>query len=45
MLLYSSYHEIGRGMATTLHFTHPVAVMLILVIFLYRFHIWIYLIG
>ena len=33
ILLYSSYNYIDSGMATTLHFTYPVAVMLILVIF------------
>ena len=33
VLLYSSYNYIGSGMATTLHFTYPVAVMLIMVIF------------
>ena len=33
ILLYTSYSYIDSGMATTLHFTYPVAVMLILVIF------------
>ena len=33
VLLYSSYNHIDSGMATTLHFTYPVAVMLIMVIF------------
>ena len=33
ILLYTSYNYIDSGMATTLHFTYPVAVMLILVIF------------
>lgn len=32
ILLYASYNYIDSGMATTLHFTYPVAVMLILVI-------------
>lgn len=33
ILLYTSYNYIGSGMATTLHFTYPVAVMLIMAIF------------
>ena len=33
ILLYASYTYIDSGMATTLHFTYPVAVMLILAIF------------
>ncbi len=33
ILLYSSYTYIDSGMATTLHFTYPVAVMLIMAIF------------
>lgn len=33
VLLYSSYNYIDSGMATTLHFTYPVAVMLIMVVF------------
>lgn len=33
ILLYASYNYIDSGMATTLHFTYPVAVMLILAIF------------
>ena len=33
VLLYSSYNHIDSGMATTLHFTYPVAVMLIMVVF------------
>lgn len=33
ILLYKSYTYIDSGMATTLHFTYPVAVMLIMVIF------------
>lgn len=33
ILLYTSYTYIDSGMATTLHFTYPVAVMLILVVF------------
>lgn len=33
ILLYTSYNYIGSGMATTLHFTYPVAVMLIMVFF------------
>ena len=33
ILLYTSYQYIDSGMATTLHFTYPVTVMLILVIF------------
>ena len=33
VLLYSSYNYIDSGMATTLHFTYPVAVMLIMVLF------------
>lgn len=33
VLLYVSYTYIDSGMATTLHFTYPVAVMLIMVIF------------
>lgn len=33
ILLYSSYGHIDSGLATTLHFTYPVAVMLILVVF------------
>ena len=33
ILLYTSYNYIDSGMATTLHFTYPVAVMLIMVIF------------
>lgn len=33
VMLYTSYHYIDSGMATTLHFTYPVAVMLIMVIF------------
>lgn len=33
ILLYASYTYIGSGMATTLHFTYPVAVMVILAIF------------
>ncbi len=33
ILLYTSYNYIDSGTATTLHFTYPVAVMLILVIF------------
>lgn len=33
ILLYVSYTYIDSGMATTLHFTYPIAVMLIMVIF------------
>ncbi len=33
ILLYMSYTYIDSGMATTLHFTYPIAVMLIMVIF------------
>lgn len=33
ILLYTSYNYIDSGMSTTLHFTYPVAVMLIMVIF------------
>lgn len=33
ILLYKSYTYIDSGMATTLHFTYPIAVMLIMVIF------------
>ena len=33
ILLYTSYNYIDSGMATTLHFTYPVAVMLLLVVF------------
>ncbi len=33
ILLYASYTYIDSGMATTLHFTYPIAVMLIMVIF------------
>lgn len=33
VLLYISYNYIDSGMATTLHFTYPVTVMLILVVF------------
>ena len=33
ILLYTSYNFIDSGMATTLHFTYPVIVMLIMVIF------------
>lgn len=33
ILLYTSYNYIDSGMATTLHFTYPVAVMLIMVFF------------
>lgn len=33
VLLYASYTHIDSGMATTLHFTYPIAVMLIMVIF------------
>lgn len=33
VLLYSSYRYIDVGMATTLHFTYPVAVMIIMVAF------------
>ncbi len=33
VLLYTSYDHIDSGMATTLHFTYPVAVMLIMVVF------------
>lgn len=33
ILLYTSYNYIDSGKATTLHFTYPVAVMLIMVIF------------
>ena len=33
ILLYTSYDYIDSGMATTLHFTYPVAVMLIMVVF------------
>lgn len=33
VMLYSSYNYIDSGMATTLHFTYPVAVMLIMVVF------------
>ena len=33
ILLYTSYNFIDSGMATTLHFTYPVVVMLIMVIF------------
>ncbi len=33
ILLYGSYTYIDSGMATTLHFTYPIAVMLIMVVF------------
>lgn len=33
ILLYTSYNYINSGMATTLHFTYPVTVMLIMVFF------------
>ncbi len=33
ILLYDSYNYIDSGMATTLHFTYPISVMLIMVIF------------
>lgn len=33
ILLYTSYNYIDSGMSTTLHFTYPVAVMLIMIIF------------
>lgn len=33
ILLYTSYNYIDSGMSTTLHFTYPVAVMLIMVFF------------
>ncbi len=33
ILLYGSYTYIDSGMATTLHFTYPIAVMLIMVLF------------
>lgn len=33
ILLYTSYDHIDSGMATTLHFTYPVVVMLIMVVF------------
>lgn len=33
ILLYASYNYIGSGMATTLHFTYPVAVIVILFVF------------
>ena len=33
ILLYESYNHIGSGLATTLHFTYPAAVLLILFLF------------
>lgn len=36
VLLYSSYDTIDSGMATALHFTYPVAVMLIMAIFQHK---------